>query len=157
MTTDDIVVRAVGREGATTLARIEAAAFDVPWTAGELEAMLDDGLTCAWVASRGAVPLGGALVRVVAGEGEILRIAVAPASRRQGIGGRLLRTLMSAIADACMEGVYLEVRASNAAARGLYARAGFVECGRRRDYYAAPCEDAVLMRWRPSTMGRAHV
>ncbi|MFN8091404.1 MAG: hypothetical protein U0599_04125 [Vicinamibacteria bacterium] len=39
----------------------------------------------------------------------------------------------------------LGVRASNAPARALYAAAGFREAGRRRDYYSAPVEDALLL------------
>jgi ribosomal-protein-alanine N-acetyltransferase len=40
----------------------------------------------------------------------------------------------------------LEVRASNAAAIRLYARAGFLEIGHRRAYYISPEDDAVLMQ-----------
>ena len=83
-------------------------------------------------------------------EAEILRIAVLAEMRRQGVGRMLLGALLSAIADACPLGVYLEVRASNVAARRLYAREGFVETGRRRDYYQEPREDAILMHWRPA-------
>jgi ribosomal protein S18 acetylase RimI-like enzyme len=41
----------------------------------------------------------------------------------------------------------LEVRPTNAAARALYARAGFVQLGVRRDYYPAKPgrEDALLL------------
>ncbi len=80
----------------------------------------------------------------------MLRIAVQPAARRHGIGAAVLRAILSANADACPHGLYLEVRASNVAARHLYARQGFVERGRRRDYFQAPREDAILMQWRPA-------
>lgn len=142
------VVSETGTEGATDLALLEAACFDIPWSAAAVHALLADGLTRAWVA-RGAsgALVGGALVRLVAGEGELLRIAVHPAARRHGIGGALLRAILSAIADACPHGLYLEVRASNVAARHLYGRAGFAERGRRRDYFQAPREDAILMQW----------
>ena len=95
------------------------------------------------------------MLRVVAGEGELLRIAVHPDTRRQGVGRALLRAVLSAVADACPLGVFLEVRASNVAARHLYAREGFVEHGRRRDYYHAPREDAILMHWRPAERSSA--
>jgi ribosomal-protein-alanine N-acetyltransferase len=42
--------------------------------------------------------------------------------------------------------LYLEVRDSNMAARALYASRGFVEIGRRRDYYRRPREDALVLR-----------
>lgn len=150
---DGLVVREVGPDASGVLADLEVAAFDAPWSADAVRALLDDGLTRAWVAGCGDRVVGGAVVRVVAGEGELLRLAVRPEARRQGIGRAVLAIVLSAVADACPEGVYLEVRSSNVAARQLYARLEFVDCGRRRDYYQTPSEDAVLMRWRP--IGRA--
>ena len=41
--------------------------------------------------------------------------------------------------------VTLEVRAGNAAAIALYQKNGFVPVGRRKNYYTAPTEDAILM------------
>ncbi len=43
--------------------------------------------------------------------------------------------------------MFLEVRESNIAARNLYKRLGFLEAGRRRDYYPAPPEDAIVMKF----------
>jgi ribosomal-protein-alanine N-acetyltransferase len=47
---------------------------------------------------------------------------------------------------ALVKEVVLEVRASNHPALALYRRLGFVESGRRKDYYQIPVEDALLMR-----------
>ena len=146
--TGDLVVAEAGADALPALADLEAVSFEAPWSADALAALLDNALTRAWTVSRDGVVLGGALVRVVAGEGELLRIAVRPECRQQGVARRLLKAIMSALADACPEGVHLEVRASNVAARHLYAGEGFVEHGRRRDYYQAPREDAILMHWR---------
>jgi len=145
-----VTVVETGAEASPAIAGLEGACFDVPWSIGSVRSLLDDGLTRVWVAQASSAVVGAALLRIVAGEGELLRIAVHPGHQRQGIGGVLLRTILSAIADACPLGVYLEVRASNVAARHLYAREGFVEDGRRRDYYEAPREDAILMHWRPA-------
>ncbi len=79
---------------------------------------------------------------------EILNVAVDPAARRRGLGGILLATLLELPGRI----LYLEVRASNAAARALYASAGFVESGVRKGYYpgprqpASPPEDAIVMK-----------
>lgn len=145
------VVEEVGPAAAEALACLDATSFDVPWTTAAMRALLEDGLTRAWVVrDAGGGLAGAALLRLVAGEGELLRIAVSPEARRQGIARMLLRALLSVAADACPHGVHLEVRASNVAARHLYAREGFVDHGRRRDYYQAPREDAILMHWRPA-------
>jgi len=89
---------------------------------------------------------GFAVASVIAGEGEIELIAVVPGVQRQGIGNALLTELLGALAAAGALEVVLELRESNRAAAGLYARAGFSEVGRRRSYYRDPVEDAVLMR-----------
>ena len=46
-----------------------------------------------------------------------------------------------------MENVFLEVRESNAAARSLYQKAGFVQVGIRFGYYSHPVESGIVMRY----------
>ena len=65
--------------------------------------------------------------------------------RRRGFGRLLLATLLRAARDAGCERAFLEVREGNAPARALYEGAGFRPCGRRKDYYRLPTEDAILM------------
>jgi ribosomal-protein-alanine N-acetyltransferase len=72
-------------------------------------------------------------------EVEILNLAVAPACRRQGVAKALLGALPKA-------DIFLEVRESNQAARGLYRAAGFCEAGLRPGYYKNPSEGAIVMR-----------
>ncbi|AMY10310.1 ribosomal-protein-alanine N-acetyltransferase [Luteitalea pratensis] len=145
-----VMIREAGAEACPAVATLESACFDVPWSITAVRSLLDDGLTRVWEARTSQATVGAAILRIVAGEGELLRIAVHPDLRRQGIGRVLLRAVLSAVADACPLGVYLEVRASNIAARHLYAREGFAENGRRKGYYDAPPEDAILMHWRPA-------
>lgn len=81
----------------------------------------------------------------VDGEVAINNLAVDPRERRRGIGGWFLgRLLAEARANGCTQAT-LEVRPSNAAARRLYARYGFRETARRRNYYAVEGEDAIVM------------
>ena len=42
--------------------------------------------------------------------------------------------------------LFLEVRESNAPARGLYTKMGFEEIGKRKYFYSNPVEDAICMR-----------
>jgi len=113
-----------------------AAAFEAGATARRiaLVAELEQGIA------------GFAVASVISGEGEIESIAVAGGAQRLGIGNALLTELLGALAAAGALEVVLELRESNRAAAGLYARAGFSEVGRRRSYYRDPVEDAVLMR-----------
>ena len=75
-----------------------------------------------------------------------LTIATVPAARGRGIASLMLTELVSTAREVGCPDVLLEVRQSNEAAQRLYARHGFVPIGRRRRYYQAPPEDAVVMR-----------
>ena len=75
------------------------------------------------------------------GDPEILNLAVDPGRRRQGVAATLVRKLLHEIKGP----LFLEVRAGNKPALGLYKKLGFKETGRRRSYYRNPAEDAVIM------------
>ena len=94
----------------------------------------------AWVLSADGVVAAFLVARKVAeDEFELLNMAVDPARRRCGFGRALLKHVL-----ALFRGVwFLEVRASNEAAQALYVGLGFHQCGRRREYYQAPVEDAI--------------
>jgi ribosomal protein S18 acetylase RimI-like enzyme len=81
--------------------------------------------------------------QVAPGEREILNLAVDPAERRTGIARRLVLDALTNAQGAW----FLEVRASNAAAIGLYESAGFARAGHRKNYYYEPAEDGVVMRF----------
>lgn len=90
-------------------------------------------------------PAGGiVLVRQAADEAEILTLATMPAARRQRIGQRLLTAGLEWATGSGAARVFLEVSEANAAARALYAGAGFISCGRRRHYYLDGSDAIVL-------------
>ena len=78
-------------------------------------------------------------------EVELLNVAVAPASRRRGFGEALVRVLLREANELGATRIVLEVRASNTAARSLYARLGFGHLGVRRGYYRDNGEDALVL------------
>jgi ribosomal-protein-alanine N-acetyltransferase len=65
--------------------------------------------------------------------------------RRRGIGQALLEAGLAAVRSRGGREVFLEVRASNAAAQALYLGHGFRPAGRRRGYYQRPSEDALVL------------
>lgn len=83
------------------------------------------------------------VAQTAAAEWELENMVVAPAARRQGLGTQLLRELLRQARQQHARAVFLEVRASNSAARGLYRACGFVEVGSRPGYYQNPLEDAI--------------
>src|ERR1700755_1719637 len=83
--------------------------------------------------------------RVSADELHINNIGVREESRRKGFGAALLGAALDAGASRGASLAVLEVRAGNLPAQALYGRFGFEVVGRRRDYYRAPVEDALVM------------
>ena len=89
---------------------------------------------------------GLAVFQLVCGEASLYAVSTAPAFRRQGVARALLSWAFAAL---CLQGaqdVFLEVRAQNSAAQALYRSLGFVQTGLRRNFYATPADDAVLMQ-----------
>ncbi len=80
-----------------------------------------------------------------ADQGDLANIAVDPEYRRWGIGSSLLRYTVQKAAEIGVTELFLEVRASNVPAIGLYEKAGFTKIGTRRNYYKHPKEDASVM------------
>jgi tRNA threonylcarbamoyladenosine biosynthesis protein TsaB len=79
----------------------------------------------------------------------ILVIAVAPSKQRSGLGRMLLKQVIDTAQQQGREGLLLEVRPSNTSALAFYDAQGFVQIGRRRDYYpVGKCgrEDALVMK-----------
>ncbi|MCA9666721.1 MAG: ribosomal protein S18-alanine N-acetyltransferase [Myxococcales bacterium] len=144
------MVRRARLEDAEVIAAIEASAFgDGAWTAAQIAAELASSKCEGWVTEGGYL-----LSWRVAGERELVRVAVDPSSRRRGLGRALVTALLDAARQANDSCVHLEVAATNAAARALYATTGFVEVGRRGGYYRDG-DDAILMRCdlRPEARG----
>ena len=125
---------------ASKLAALHATAFDAPWSAVEFAQLLDGPGVFAV-----AEPDGFILIRVVADEAEILTLAVRPEARGAGLGGRLVGQGAVRAAQAGARRLFLEVAETNAAARALYARAGFALIGRRRGYYEGGRTDALVL------------
>jgi len=90
--------------------------------------------------------LGLLVAHHVPPEWELENVVVAPTSRRKGLATLLLRRLINHARETHSESIFLEVRESNAAARGLYEKHSFEKTGARKAYYATPAEDAVLYR-----------
>lgn len=118
------------------LAALHARCFTVPrpWGAAEFAGLQADPLAFLLVEGDAGFLLG----RAVAGEAELLTLAVAPEARRRGLGRKLVARFLYQARLRAAERAFLEVEAGNMAALRLYQSAGFVESGRRRGYYTGP-------------------
>ena len=128
------------------LVELERICFSTPWSRNMLAEELDNACSAFLVAedANGKV-VGYAGLQVVLDEGYIANIAVFPEYRRQGIAGKLLQVFMNFAEANRLAFLTLEVRASNQAAISLYENRGFLEVGRRKNYYEHPKEDAIIM------------
>lgn len=125
-------------------------AFGEAWSALQLAGTL--GLSSSFarqsIGPRG-VATGFTLCRSAGPEVELLLIAVHPDQRGAGLGWLLIeRALNDALHNGASE-LFLEVRENNLAARELYRKAGFVDVGKRADYYTGAGGDrfaAITMR-----------
>jgi ribosomal-protein-alanine N-acetyltransferase len=113
---------------------VEQAAYSHPWTEGIFRDCLRVGYQC-WVAERGDVLVGHAVMSVAVGEAHILNLCIAPDRQGQGLGRRLLQRMLRLAAELQADTVYLEVRETNRIARVLYESLGFTQIGQRPDYY----------------------
>ncbi len=135
-------------EDVPRVAAIEQLAFSDPWPATAFAELLGREYLLFLVAREDAgTPVVGYVVAIFAGgEGEVANLAVAPEFRGRGVGAGLVDEIVGEATRRAVEGLYLEVRESNAEARGLYGSRGFKEVGRRRGYYRRPAEDALILR-----------
>jgi ribosomal-protein-alanine N-acetyltransferase len=143
-----MILRAATGDDLDLLAELHALAFQPGWDAEEI-ADVGSGPGAFALVAEDEAPLGMILCRALAGEAEILTLAVDPAARRRGVARALVEAAAVMAREAGAEEMFLEVATDNPAALGLYAGTGFAEVGQRRGYYARPDGariDAVVMR-----------
>lgn len=116
------------------------------------EAMISEAIKQQWdtffVLENNGRAAGYCNIRILAGEGEILRIAVAKEERGKGYGKKLMETMVDFARAQGVADIFLEVRAGNKAAINLYKTYGFRNEAVRKAYYHSPTEDACIMRKR---------
>jgi ribosomal-protein-alanine N-acetyltransferase len=127
---------------------------DDPWSAGMFaEEAAQPPESRLYLVARGDED-GGPAIAGYAGmmfapdgrQADVLTIAVRPGSWGRGIGSALLAALIGAAGERGCAEVFLEVRADNPRAHGLYRRRGFRDIGLRRGYYQPSGTDAIVMR-----------
>ena len=127
----------------------ETSCFADPWSPAGIAELFENEAVVSLVAEahRPKTRLAGyVFARAIAGEGEILTVAVLPADRRRGVGEALVAETLRSLLARGVGSVFLEVRESNEAARRLYDRYGFKVTGFRSNYYEKPREHALVLR-----------
>lgn len=125
---------------------IEALSFPTPWSRRSFVSELTENIYAHYV----VVEAGDRIIAysgmwVIIDEAHITNIAVHPEFRRKGLGEGLVKEMMERAKSHGATKMTLEVRVSNATARRLYERFGFVARGIRKGYYSDTGEDAMVM------------
>jgi len=121
--------------------------FGEAWTRAQCAGILPMHGVVLTLATAGSRPLGFSLIRSVAGDSELLLLAVRPSGRRRGVGTSLVSHFVETGREAGAHHLHLEVRDGNPAV-ALYERTGFHLAGRRPNYYRGTdgeCFDALTM------------
>ena len=139
-----VVYRKMTAEDVPFISRLEEETFSMPWSADSFLEMISKEDARYYVAEEDGRLLGGCGVLMIAGEGNITNVAIAPEARNRGIGTALLRHLMAEGDREGLTAYTLEVRVSNAAAIHVYEKLGFVSAGVRPGFYEKPVEDAII-------------
>ncbi len=105
---------------------------------------MEAGNTIFVVARHGEQTVGYAAVMCVLDEGNLVSIGVEDDYRQMGIASELLDIVYDMAHERGVTSINLEVRTGNEAAIALYEKEGFIQNGRRKDFYRDPKEDALL-------------
>jgi [ribosomal protein S18]-alanine N-acetyltransferase len=130
------------------MSAVHAVAFDAPWSADEIGALLRGPGAYALAVEVGQKMAGFVLCRAVAEEAEILTLAVSPQHRQRGMATELVRAAVEAAKTLGASTVFLEVATDNWPALRLYDASGFRPAGRRASYYVRDGKpiDALVLR-----------
>ena len=141
------MIRWMLKDDLDAVAELEQLSFSIPWSYENLEQGLSNGLDQYLVWEENGMAAGHINFRILAGEGEIERVAVHPLLRGRGFGRKLMEAMVEYASGQGVRDITLDVRVNNQTAINLYESCGFVKEAIRKDYYREPTEDAIIM-WR---------
>ncbi len=119
--------------------------FSRPWSQDSWESELYNTTVSLVVAeTEEGYVLGYGVLGVILDEGCLEKLAVREECRRQGVAQAILGSYLR-YGEENLAFITLEVREDNAPAIALYAKNGFTEVGRRKNYYSEVHKDAILM------------
>lgn len=134
---------------------IESSVYSHPWSRGNFVDSISLGHD-AWVVRSEDGMVGYFVQMPVVDEMHLLTIAVKGTWQGQGVGVYLLRMLVEHAVKFKMQAVSLEVRTSNSRALAVYEKFGFLQVGRRKNYYECAGggrEDALILRYEAQSHG----
>lgn len=142
---NEIFIRRMKEEDVPSVVDIEKTSFSLPWSETSFLNEIHKQRSIPKVAVLDDTVVGYVCAEIVMDEGHILNLGIHHQYRKRGIATALVENILEDLKRKACSFLYLEVRASNFAARRLYKGFGFTVVGTRKNYYVAPDEDAVIM------------
>jgi ribosomal-protein-alanine N-acetyltransferase len=139
-------VRALTESDLSWLLPMDEASFPTAWSKAVWQEEIHGHLAHYYALLEDDVPFAYGGFWLVAGEAQIMRLAVSPTRRGEGLGIYLMTALMQKAKALGAAELTLEVREHNTPARRTYLHMGLTECGMRPHYYEDTGENAILMR-----------
>lgn len=140
----EVEIKLAGREHLAAISALEEATFEEPWSERALELFVGEDNFAVVAVSEDKL-ISYCTVTAVLDEAQIINVATDKEHRGKGYAKRVLE----AVIDECQRrgavSLSLEVRVSNSGAVSLYEKHGFSVAGKRKDFYRAPREDALVM------------
>lgn len=134
----------LGPDDVAKVATLECQCFSTPWSEEQFRLAFDSRVFSVFGLRDAGRLVAYVAVYHLAGELEILNVAVHPDHRRRGLGRRLLSILLQVGAKMGIYRAVLEVRTGNAPAIALYEGLRFARAGVRPHYYGDTGEDAII-------------
>lgn len=139
-------IRTMGETDLGAVCLVEQQIYEFPWTQRNFQDSIRAGYDahCLWM---GYSLVAYVVVMKVVDESHLLNLSVRADLQGQGYGKQLLNWSLERAQAQGMQGMLLEVRPSNLAARALYDQSGFQFIGLRKNYYPAHegREDAMVL------------
>lgn len=119
--------------------------FDSFWNISNLKDELNSSSSYILCAKLDNSIIGFIDIKIIIDEADIMNIAIKNTFRRQGFASTLIKQIISFCSENNIKVIIYEVNEENFAAISLYKKNGFIECGKRKNYYDNKY-DAILMK-----------
>ena len=151
MSLASLVIRPMGLDDVPAVRALELDACAHPthaWSEDNYRSSLGSGYWMQVACEPEGAVVGVCVALLGVDELHLLNIAVARAWQSQGLARHFLALLIELSRQHHLQAIWLEVRPTNARARALYARQGYLDVGLRKQYYPAAegREDALVMK-----------
>ena len=131
------------------LSKLHLRSFERGWSQDEFQVYLNNPIMQTWCAFRNNELLGFLLLQVIKDQAEVLTFCVDSQFQGQGIGKKILKTVIDDFKDSNGQEIILDVSKSNGAAIHLYTQFNFKPFAIRERYYQSTQgfqTDAIVMK-----------